>query len=210
MSLPDLNPETTAAGIAVDPRTQERVVPATRRADGSVRKELKIRPGFTPQEDQTRFRGSRQQAAEKNTLPKGHILGWVAPSSEAKAKRGGKAAAATSGGRSLEALASGDVSFTGASNKAESSTASKSAKKNAKRTEKKKEDKQKALEEKIRAAWDDDSEDDILRPAKKGQNSKASGSIAKQPEDDPSDAVDPDAADNTTEGLADKVADLKV
>jgi hypothetical protein len=35
MSLPDLNPETTAAGIAVDPRTQERVVPATRRADGS-------------------------------------------------------------------------------------------------------------------------------------------------------------------------------
>lgn len=32
----------------------------------SVRKELKIRPGFTPQEDVGRFRGSRQQASDQN------------------------------------------------------------------------------------------------------------------------------------------------
>jgi partner of Y14 and mago protein len=35
MTLPDLYPETTTAGIAVDPKTLERVVPTTRRADGS-------------------------------------------------------------------------------------------------------------------------------------------------------------------------------
>ncbi|EUC66741.1 mago-bind domain protein [Rhizoctonia solani AG-3 Rhs1AP] len=86
MSLPPLNPEKTASGISVDPRTLDRVVASTRRADGSVRKELKIRPGFTPQEDVGRFRGSRQQASDKNTLPKGHIVGWVAPSSETKPK----------------------------------------------------------------------------------------------------------------------------
>lgn len=50
----------------------------------SVRKELKIRPGFTPQEDVGRFKGSRQKAAESNALPKGHIIGWVAPSSSQK------------------------------------------------------------------------------------------------------------------------------
>jgi partner of Y14 and mago len=174
-----------------------------------VRKELKIRPGFTPQEDQTRFRGSRQQAAETNTLPKGHIVGWVAPSSESKAKRGGKVNVATSSGRSLDALASGEVSFSGVSNKEETSTMSKSAKKNARRTEKKKEDKQKALEDKIRAAWDEDSEDDIPRPAKKGQNS-ASSSTAKQSENDPSGSVNSGKSDDAAEALADKVADLKV
>jgi len=85
-TLPPLDPERSTAGIAVDPRTLERVVPRTKRSDGSVRKELKIRPGFTPQEDIGRFKTSRQQAAEKNTLPKGHIVGWVAPSSQSKSK----------------------------------------------------------------------------------------------------------------------------
>ena len=51
----------------------------------SVRKQIKIRPGFTPQEDVSRFRGTRQTQADANTLPKGHILGWVAPSSAAAA-----------------------------------------------------------------------------------------------------------------------------
>ncbi|KAK8854932.1 hypothetical protein IAR55_003671 [Kwoniella newhampshirensis] len=56
MSLPPLNPNKTAAGIIVDPRTLERVVPQSRRSDGTVRKERKIRPGFTPQEDVGLFR----------------------------------------------------------------------------------------------------------------------------------------------------------
>ncbi|KAI0721882.1 hypothetical protein C8T65DRAFT_704953 [Cerioporus squamosus] len=79
MSKPPIVPETTASGIAVDPRTLERVVPESRRPDGTVRKERKIRPGFTPQEDVRRFRGTRQAQAEANALPKGHIIGWAPP-----------------------------------------------------------------------------------------------------------------------------------
>ncbi|KAF8312829.1 hypothetical protein DL93DRAFT_2059600, partial [Clavulina sp. PMI_390] len=75
-TLPPIVPERTTAGIAVDPTTLERVVPESKRADGSVRKEIKIRPGFTPQEDVGRFKTSRQQQREATALPKGHILGW--------------------------------------------------------------------------------------------------------------------------------------
>ncbi|GJE84678.1 Mago-bind domain-containing protein [Phanerochaete sordida] len=85
MSKPDIIPKTTASGIAVDPRTLDRVIPESRRPDGTVRKEIKIRPGFTPQEDVSRFRGSRQQQMDRNTLPKGHIIGWAPPSAAAPA-----------------------------------------------------------------------------------------------------------------------------
>ncbi|KAH9853789.1 hypothetical protein C2E23DRAFT_820498 [Lenzites betulinus] len=77
MSKPAIVPEITAAGIAVDPRTLERVIPESRRPDGSVRKQLKIRPGYTPQEDVRRFRGSRQQQMDATALPKGHVVGWA-------------------------------------------------------------------------------------------------------------------------------------
>ncbi|KAK7695706.1 hypothetical protein QCA50_000342 [Cerrena zonata] len=79
MSKPDLFPKTSTAGITVDPKTLERVIPESRRPDGTVRKQIKIRPGFTPQEDVSRFRGKRQAQADANTLPKGHILGWTPP-----------------------------------------------------------------------------------------------------------------------------------
>jgi hypothetical protein len=35
MSKPDIVPKTTASGIAVDPRTLERVIPESRRSDGT-------------------------------------------------------------------------------------------------------------------------------------------------------------------------------
>ncbi|KZT62353.1 hypothetical protein CALCODRAFT_403652, partial [Calocera cornea HHB12733] len=57
---PPVEPERSASGIVVDPSTLERIVPATRRADGTLRKELRIRPGFTPQEDVGLFRSRRQ------------------------------------------------------------------------------------------------------------------------------------------------------
>ncbi|KAJ3773106.1 hypothetical protein EV361DRAFT_971482 [Lentinula raphanica] len=81
-SLPPIDPTTTASGIAVDPQTLERVIPESRRADGSVRKQLKIRPGFTPQEDVRRFRGTKQAQMDANALPKGHIIGWTPPPSK--------------------------------------------------------------------------------------------------------------------------------
>ncbi|KAG6900921.1 hypothetical protein C0993_004358 [Termitomyces sp. T159_Od127] len=79
MSKPPLNPEQSASGIAVDPLTLERVIPESKRSDGTVRKQIKIRPGFTPQEDVRRFRGTRQAQMDANVLPKGHIIGWVPP-----------------------------------------------------------------------------------------------------------------------------------
>lgn len=103
MTTPSPIPEKSTSGISVDPRTLNRVVPESRRPDGryvyntaqffpclivfhSVRKEIKIRPGFTPQEDVTRFRGTRQTQMDRIALPEGHILGWVAPSSASKPK----------------------------------------------------------------------------------------------------------------------------
>ncbi|GAA94270.1 uncharacterized protein L969DRAFT_26737 [Mixia osmundae IAM 14324] len=50
----------TTSGIVHDPLRDERVVPVSRRPDGSLRKEIKIRPGFTPAEDQSKFRSARQ------------------------------------------------------------------------------------------------------------------------------------------------------
>ncbi|PPR06568.1 hypothetical protein CVT24_001749 [Panaeolus cyanescens] len=112
MSRPPINPDKSLAGIAVDPQTLERVVPESRRPDGSVRKQLKIRPGFTPQEDVKRFRGTRQAQMDANALPKGHIIGWAPPPTSS----------ASSGASGTQGL-------------------SKSAKKNAKRKEKREKEK---------------------------------------------------------------------
>ncbi|KAF7332184.1 RNA binding protein [Mycena kentingensis (nom. inval.)] len=78
-TLPPVHPKQTVSGIAVDPQSLERVIPESRRPDGSVRKEIKIRPGFTPQEDVRIFRGTRQAQHDANQLPKGHIIGWTPP-----------------------------------------------------------------------------------------------------------------------------------
>ncbi|KAH9482908.1 Partner of Y14 and mago [Psilocybe cubensis] len=112
MSRPPLNPEKTVAGITVDPQTLERVIPESRRPDGTVRKQIKIRPGFTPQEDVRRFRGTKQAQMDANALPKGHIIGWAPPPTST--------AASNSAGKPL----------------------SKSAKKNLKRKEKREKEKE--------------------------------------------------------------------
>jgi len=79
MSRPPLNPEKTVAGIAIDPRSLERVIPESHRPDGTLRKQIKIRPGFTPQEDVRKFRGTKQAQMDSIALPKGHIIGWTPP-----------------------------------------------------------------------------------------------------------------------------------
>lgn len=55
-----------------------------------MRKELRIRRGFTPQEDIRRFRGSKQQQLDANALPKGHIIGWAPPPSAAESNEPAK------------------------------------------------------------------------------------------------------------------------
>jgi len=86
MSLPPINPPKSAAGISVDPKTLDRVVAPTKRADGSVRKELKIRPGFTPQEDVAAFRTSRQAEIDARKAGKRTIPGWAPPEEPVKPK----------------------------------------------------------------------------------------------------------------------------
>jgi len=180
-----------------------------------VRKELKIRPGFTPQEDAVRFRGTRQQTAEQNVLPRGHIPGWVAPSSETRVRRGGRPGASTSStvARSLDALASGNTGIIASKPEI---PVSKNAKKSAKRSEKKKEEKQKALEEKIRAAWDDDSDEDIPRPAKKGKAPAPSSGpdeerdVAVDPEEATTTIEKPEGSEDDTYEVAEKVSGLTI
>ncbi|CAI2162054.1 16776_t:CDS:2 [Funneliformis geosporum] len=49
----------------------ERVIPATRRADGTLRKERRVRPGFVPQEDVARYKNRwAQKKNEKRVLKK--------------------------------------------------------------------------------------------------------------------------------------------
>ncbi|KAH8118452.1 hypothetical protein DFH11DRAFT_1723356 [Phellopilus nigrolimitatus] len=139
MSKPAIVPDLSVSGIAVDPKTLERVIPESRRPDGSVRKQLKVRPGFTPQEDVSRFRGSRQQQQDRNALPKGHILGWVAPSSDKKGGTAGKAA--------------------GSAAAVDTAGLSKSAAKNAKRKAKKQVEKEKV----IQANWEDSDEEKAVK-----------------------------------------------
>lgn len=94
MSKPPINPDATLSGITVDPRTLERVIPESKRSDGTLRKEIKIRPGFTPQEDVRRFRGTKQADMDARQLPKGHIIGWVPPSNQASSSTSSKPAGA--------------------------------------------------------------------------------------------------------------------
>jgi partner of Y14 and mago protein len=57
-----------------------------------VRKEIRIRPGFTPPEDVKKFKSQRQLEAERNAPPKGSVVGLVRP--EVQAAKAGAAAAA--------------------------------------------------------------------------------------------------------------------
>ncbi|KAL2168109.1 hypothetical protein VTG60DRAFT_373 [Thermothelomyces hinnuleus] len=51
----------TASGIVTDEVSGERIIPASKRADGSTRKAIKIRPGYRPPEDVEVY---KNQAAE--------------------------------------------------------------------------------------------------------------------------------------------------
>ncbi|GAA5900868.1 hypothetical protein JCM8208_004631 [Rhodotorula glutinis] len=61
---------TSASGIALSP-SGDRIVPASVRSDGSIRKERKVRPGYTPVEDIARYRppASRDSAASSRPRP---------------------------------------------------------------------------------------------------------------------------------------------
>ncbi|KAK4698845.1 partner of Y14 and mago, partial [Phenoliferia sp. Uapishka_3] len=72
-----LIPKASVSGIVDKDGT--RVVQGSRRPDGTFRKELKIRPGFTPEEDVTRYRTTRAAEADARAAVKGRVVG-LAPS----------------------------------------------------------------------------------------------------------------------------------
>ncbi|KAM0791216.1 hypothetical protein ACM66B_005697 [Microbotryomycetes sp. NB124-2] len=93
MSLPPLAPSKTNAGI-IRSSDGDRVVAASRRPDGTLRKEIKIRPGYTPEEDVKRFRSQRMAQAEARAAGRPRIPGL--PDSAVQAALKGAAAASTS------------------------------------------------------------------------------------------------------------------
>jgi partner of Y14 and mago protein len=192
MSRPPINPEKTIAGIAVDPRTLERVIPESKRSDGTVRKQIKIRPGFTPQEDVRRFRSTKQAQIDASSLPKGHIIGWAPPPSTTKP-------GATPG--------SGSASGTAALSK------------NAKKRQKQREKKAEALV--VKDNWDDEDEekgtDMAPAPAIKTTSTAIAsdtgiGSSGTHTPEQTSLATAPDAdnKDETTDELASELEKLEV
>ncbi|KAG0139532.1 hypothetical protein CROQUDRAFT_666365 [Cronartium quercuum f. sp. fusiforme G11] len=73
----------TTSGIIEDPNTGKRLVAASKRPDGTLRKEIRIRPGYTPQEDVSKFRSARQQQYHATDRPKGSVIGLTRPTSNA-------------------------------------------------------------------------------------------------------------------------------
>ncbi|KAL1915455.1 uncharacterized protein VTP21DRAFT_6579 [Calcarisporiella thermophila] len=59
---------TNPSNAGIISRNGERVVPASRRPDGSLRKEIRIRPGYVPQEDIRRYTNERLEAARRMRL----------------------------------------------------------------------------------------------------------------------------------------------
>lgn len=71
MPLPQHSPRPSASGITADPTssTGARVIPASVRPDGTVRKERKVKPGFTPQEDVGVFKPRALRERDSRAVP---------------------------------------------------------------------------------------------------------------------------------------------
>lgn len=139
-----------------------------------IRKERKVRPGFTPQEDVSRFRSTRQKAMEANKLPPGHIPGWVPPSSKPKP---------VVAGSSKPGAAPGSVP-------SEAKPTSKSAAKNAKRKAKKQAEKDKVIQEN----WEDSDEDEKSVKESKGEGN-ANAEVKSSDDDINREVVEDNAGD---------------
>ncbi|CAG7947571.1 unnamed protein product [Penicillium olsonii] len=68
------------SGITTDAKTGERYIPASTRADGSKRKEIRVRPGYKPPEDIELYKN--RAAAAWKTRARGGVPGAETVSSE--------------------------------------------------------------------------------------------------------------------------------
>lgn len=69
----------------------ERYIPGSRRPDGTLRKERKVRPGFTPAEDVVRYSNSRIEASKPSQYPPGYTPKAKPEASSATKKKASKA-----------------------------------------------------------------------------------------------------------------------
>ncbi|GAA5829719.1 hypothetical protein JCM5353_005207 [Sporobolomyces roseus] len=77
MSRPPMNlifPDRSASGISSN-QDGQRVIASTRRPDGTFRPEIKVRPGYTPQEDVSLFRSTKQKELDHHKATKGTVPG---------------------------------------------------------------------------------------------------------------------------------------
>ncbi|KAL2264381.1 hypothetical protein VTK26DRAFT_4849 [Humicola hyalothermophila] len=84
-------PQPSNAGIVTDEKTGERHIPESKRADGSTRKAIKIRPGYRPPEDVEVYRN--HIAAEFRNRGKGPVPGAEGLKDEKPAQASSAAAA---------------------------------------------------------------------------------------------------------------------
>ncbi|KAJ3150114.1 hypothetical protein HDU86_006738 [Geranomyces michiganensis] len=78
--------QTPGVSGIVEYKPGDRVIPASRRPDGTVRKERKVRPGFVPQEDAARYSNAKIEATK---VPAGYVPGLQQSTSIAGGGSGG-------------------------------------------------------------------------------------------------------------------------
>lgn len=93
--------KSSSSGITVDATTGERYIPSSTRADGSRRREIRVRPGYRPPEDVELYR-NRAAAAWKNR-GKGGVPGAESISRENEPTAKGATAASNKNAKRREA-----------------------------------------------------------------------------------------------------------
>lgn len=134
MTTPEPN-SVSKSGITVDAVTGERYVPSSVRADGSRRREIRVRPGYKPPEDVELYRNkaaaawkSRNQAAAAGGVPGAEGL------SSSNTGGSGASAATTTTSTSTPPGATTTTATTGASSASNKNAKRREAKKKAKAT----------------------------------------------------------------------------
>lgn len=110
----------TQSGITTDAATGERYVPSSIRADGSTRKEIKVRPGYRPPEDIELYK-ARAAEAWKNRGKAGVPGASAVPGADGLKAGGGGEVSSKSGGGSASAAGNKNAKKREAKKKAKAS-----------------------------------------------------------------------------------------
>ncbi|KAK4053875.1 hypothetical protein OIO90_003712 [Microbotryomycetes sp. JL221] len=165
MSRPPLLPNKTTAGISHS-LEGDRIVAASRRPDGSVRKEIKIRPGYTPEEDVKKFRSQRMAEAEARAASRPRIPGLPSAAVQAALNGAARPSKSTSNSNRKDAAAATQRDGQGNNKKAGTSP--------------------------VRESWDEDGADDVKQTASSTRSQAQTGTGGAESEN----AADKDAVES--------------